>query len=227
MSQKTKTACLEERIAALEAALAAEIAARQGTQGRTVFERATGDEAAVDICTNDFSGNLTRLGIPDPIVPGQLVFVTYTNSGGHKFTCTSFVISGTYTRLGVVDGTVMLNILPPSNNPAMLGLWNDVGTSIVARSANIPPNESYFIRRYDWATSDGSNPAKAENLVQAVQRFGERMDGKHEWHSRSGLKAVIDCGEGPPDAECDAGFYLQMIEGGKVWLRRNGEWIEL
>ena len=222
----TKHQQLCDRIAQLEAALAIEIAARTGTQGRMVIERQPGDESALELVTRDWSGNLARYWMPDTRFPGQLVCGRYVNSGVHEFSCLSYCVSGTYTRNATVDGRTMLNILPPSNDPAMFAFWNDVPNTLIARSANIPPEESYFVRRYDWATSDDSNPALAVNLSKAVERFAERIDGQHTWFSRSGLKAVLDCGEGPPDVECDVGLYLQMGDGGKVWVRRGGTWVE-
>ena len=185
-----------------------------------LFKKPGGGESALDLVASDTQGNLLRLGIPDVANPGQIVYGAYVNAAGHAFSCLSLVISGVYTRQKNPDGSTSLRIYNPSERlPGMLGIWNDVSHSIVARSFNAPAEQSYFLRTLDYGP-----PGKPE---KEVERFAIRMDGRLEWRRGQEAKpnAILGSGEGPPTDDCDAGLYLQW--NGDIWRRKDGKWRRL
>jgi probable HAF family extracellular repeat protein len=123
--------------------------------GTLTVNKGAGSSSTLDLLETDTTGNILR--ILQPTDQTHLTPTIYVNNGGGLYARSWLVVSGT-TNGGTGDG---YSIVPPSNDPLMIGVWADVGTGLQVRTANAAGayNYSNLDRHGDYTMSveeDGS-----------------------------------------------------------------------
>ena len=99
--------------------------------------KGVGSSSSLDLFETDTTGNFLR--VLQPSDQARLTPTIYINNGAGMYMRSWLTISGT-TNGGTGDG---YSIVPPSNDPTMIGVWADVGTGFQVRAANITGAYNY------------------------------------------------------------------------------------
>jgi probable HAF family extracellular repeat protein len=141
------------------------------TYGAATFtvNKGTGSSSTLDLLETDTSGRILR--VLQPSDQARMTPTLYINNGGGLFMRSWLTVSGT-TNGGTGDG---YNIVPPSNDPAMIDVWADVGTALQVRTANAAGAYNY------------SNLDRHGNYTMSVEE-----DGSLKWGATT--RAAMDTG---------------------------------
>jgi len=137
--------------------------------GSLTLNKGSGSSSTLDLLESDTTGNLLRIFQPNDRT--HLTPTVYVNNGGGLYARSWLTLSGT-TNGGSGDG---YGILPPSNDPSMIGVWADVGTAVQVRTGNVTGAYNY------------SNLDRYGNYTMSVEE-----DGSLKWGAST--RAAMDTG---------------------------------
>jgi probable HAF family extracellular repeat protein len=137
--------------------------------GSLTVNKGAGSSSTLDLLETDTTGSILR--ILQPVDQAHLTPTMYVNNGGALYMRSWLTVSGT-TNGGTGDG---YNIVPPSNDPAMIDVWADVGTAIQVRTGNLTGAYNY------------SNLDRYGNYTMSVEE-----DGSLKWGATT--RAAMDTG---------------------------------
>src|ERR1700688_1541057 len=105
--------------------------------GSLTVNKGAGSSSTLDLLETDTTGDILR--ILQPRDQAHLTPTIYINNGGGMYMRSWLTVSGT-TNGGTGD---VYNIVPPSNDPAMIDVWADVGTGLQVRTGNLSGAYNY------------------------------------------------------------------------------------
>jgi len=137
--------------------------------GTLTVNKGAGSSSSLDLLETDTTGSFLR--VLQPRDQAHLTPTLYINNGGGLYMHSWLTVSGT-TNGGTGDG---YNILPPSNDPLMIGVWADVGTGLQVRTGNVASAYNY------------SNLDRYGNYTMSVEE-----DGSLKWGATT--RSAMDTG---------------------------------
>lgn len=137
--------------------------------GTLIVNKGAGSSSSLDLLETDTTGNILR--VFQPRDQALLTPTLYINNGGGLYMHSWLIASGTANG-GTGDG---YNILPPSNDPLMIGVWADVGTGLQVRTGNVAGAYNY------------SNLDRYGNYTMSVEE-----DGSLKWGATT--RSAMDTG---------------------------------
>lgn len=133
------------------------------------LNKGSGSSSTLDLLESDTTGKILRIFQPND--RANLTPTLYVDNGGGVYARSWLTLSGT-TNKQSGDG---YNIVPPSVDPVMMGVWADVGTAIQVRTGNITGAYNY------------SNLDRYGNYTMSVEE-----DGSLKWGAST--RAAMDTG---------------------------------
>lgn len=131
--------------------------------------KGAGSSSTLDLSEADYKGKILR--VLQPTDQAHLTPTIYVDNGAGLYLRSWLTISGTTNGLSG-DG---YNIVPPSNDPLMIGVWADVGTGVQVRTANASGAYNY------------SNLDRHGNYTMSIEE-----DGSFRWGTTT--RAAMDTG---------------------------------
>ncbi|HTU44711.1 MAG TPA: hypothetical protein VMF91_06595 [Bryobacteraceae bacterium] len=133
------------------------------------LSKGAGSSSTLDLTETDYKGKILR--ILQPSDQAHLTPTVYFDNGAGLFMRSWITVSGTTNGL-TGDG---YNLVPPSNDPLMIGVWADVGTGVQVRTANQTGAYNY------------SNLDRHGNYTMSIEE-----DGSVKWGAST--RAAMDTG---------------------------------